>query len=138
MPSLQPGFHFPGHRTMYNNDEDIDAIPHCLECGDVLYGRPDKKFCSSGCRNAWHAHIRTNKRIARTLTLNGLTKNYRILENLLKLKQSSCPMDSLTQLGFNPSLITHQAEKIGRHLVYRCFDLAYCQSSVKIFNLHRL
>ncbi|MBO7643445.1 MAG: hypothetical protein J6S62_00575 [Bacteroidales bacterium] len=123
---------------MYNYDQDNDPIPHCLECGEILYGRPDKKFCSSGCRNAWHSHLRTGKRLARSLTLNGLAKNYKILEDLLKLKQSSCPLDSLTQLGFDPCLVTHQAEKMGRHIVYRCFDLAYSQSSVKIFNLHRL
>ena len=123
---------------MFKSDAEDDPIPHCLECGDILYGRPDKKFCSSVCRNAWHAHIRTGKRRIRSNTLNGLAKNYRILEDLLKLKKSSCPLDSLTQLGFDPGLVTHQAEKIGRHMEYRCFDLAYSQSSVKIFNLHRL
>ena len=123
---------------MYINDEETEDVPHCLECGDVLYGRSDKKFCDATCRNAWHAHIRSGKRVARSITLNGLAKNYRILEDLLRLKQSSCPMDSLIQLGFNPGLVTHQAEKKGRHLEYRCFDLAYSQSLVKIFNLHRL
>ncbi|MBO4447261.1 MAG: hypothetical protein J5764_03950 [Bacteroidales bacterium] len=123
---------------MYKNDLEEDGIPHCLECGEILYGRSDKKFCGATCRNAWHSHFRSGKRLARSLTLNGLTKNYKILEDLISLKQKSCPLDSLTVLGFNPELITHQAVKNGRHTEYRCFDIAYCQSSAKIFNLHRL
>ena len=47
---------------MYINDEETEDVPHCLECGDVLYGRSDKKFCDATCRNAWHAHIRSGKR----------------------------------------------------------------------------
>ena len=139
MPYLQPGKKNPGPQTMYSKDNQEDeGIAHCLECGEILYGRADKKFCSTGCRNAWHGHFRSERRLARSLTLNGLSRNYRILDDLLRLKQSSCPMDSLTLLGFDPELVTHQGEKRGRHIVYRCFDIAYSLSSVKLFNLHRV
>ena len=29
----------------------------CLECGNELMGRIDKKFCSDGCRNAYHNKV---------------------------------------------------------------------------------
>ena len=29
----------------------------CLECGDKLFGRIDKKFCSDACRNAYNNKI---------------------------------------------------------------------------------
>ncbi len=123
---------------MYEDRIEEQDIAHCLECGEILYGRADKKFCSAGCRNAYHSHGRSAKRLARSITINGLARNYRILDDLLRLKQSSCPMDSLTELGFNAGLVTHQAQKNGRHMEYRCFDIAYCMSSAKLFNLHRV
>jgi hypothetical protein len=29
----------------------------CLECGEKIVGREDKKFCSDGCRNAYNNKI---------------------------------------------------------------------------------
>jgi len=29
----------------------------CLECGDNIVGRIDKKFCSDGCRNAYNNKV---------------------------------------------------------------------------------
>ena len=121
--------------------QDPDAyadVVHCLECGEPLYGRSDKKFCNSLCRNAWHGHIRSASRLSRHSTLAGISGNYAILENLLKINKTSCPMDSLISMGFHPELVTHAGEKRGRHTEYRCFDIAYFISAAKIFNLHRI
>ena len=116
----------------------IDDSVHCLECGEPLLGRSDKKFCDSFCRNAWHAHIRSEERQHRHFTLKELSGNYSILCNLLRMNKTSCPVGSLTQMGFRPELVTHKGEKIGRHIEYRCFDLAYCLTPGKLFNLHRI
>lgn len=118
--------------------QPFEDEPHCLECGEPLYGRSDKKFCNSGCRNAWHGHLRSEMRITRTNTLNGLSRNYNVLDQLLKLHQSSCPRDRLCDLGFRPELVTHRIEKKGKHLEYRCFDIAYNLSSAKIYNIRRV
>ena len=124
--------------TMYKpiHPEHLDA--HCLECGEPLYGRSDKKFCNSMCRNSWHAHLRSEGRQKRHSTLNLLAVNYGILQNLLRIHKTSCPMDSLLDMGFRPEYVTHTAEKRGRHTEHRCFDIAYCVSAAKIFNLHRI
>lgn len=52
---------------------------NCLECGDKILGRSDKKFCNDACRNAYN-----NKQNKDTTNLmrninNRLRKNYRIL-----------------------------------------------------------
>ena len=122
---------------MYN----FDLIPqdsHCLECGETLYGRSDKKFCSPGCRNAWHGHLRSTLRMMRNDTVEGLNHNHKLLDQLARIKKTSCPMDSLYSLGFRPELVTHPIVKRGRHLEYRCFDLTYNLSRAKIFNLKRV
>ena len=124
--------------TMYKPINSEHRNTHCLECGEPVYGRADKKFCNSSCRNSFHAHIRSEGRQKRHSTLTLLGANYGILANLLRIQKTSCPMDSLLEMGFRPEYVTHTAEKRGRHTEYRCFDIAYYQTSGKIFNLHRV
>ncbi len=51
----------------------------CLECGEQLHGRTDKKFCNDGCRNAYNN--KQNKDVSNLMRNinNRLRKNYRIL-----------------------------------------------------------
>ncbi|MBR4809584.1 MAG: hypothetical protein IK031_04820 [Bacteroidales bacterium] len=123
---------------MYKHANPEDHGNHCLECGEPVYGRIDKKFCNNMCRNNWHARIRSEGRQKKRGTIRVLSLNYGILENLLRINKTSCPMDSLREMGFRPDYVTHAAEKKGRHSEYRCFDLAYYMSAGKIFNLHRV
>ena len=122
---------------MYKPITDDDS-PHCLECGDIIWGRADKKFCNADCRNAWHSHQRSLARQQRSFTINVLNRHYAILTSLLQLKKSSCPVGSLKAMGFKPELVTHKGEKVGRHIEYRCFDIAYSLTHGKLFNLHRV
>ncbi len=111
---------------------------HCLECGGAIIGRTDKKFCNLQCRNAYHSHQRSEYRRRRRATILELSSNYAILDNMLRINKSSCPLDSLISLGFRPDLVTHIGPKTGGHLEYRCFDIAYCLTARKLFRLHRL
>ena len=54
----------------------------CLECGDKIVGRIDKKFCSDGCRNAYNNKVNKDSKNLIRNTNNRLRKNYRILETL--------------------------------------------------------
>ena len=131
---------FAVHETttaMYKPYNDEDSFS-CLECGEPLLGRSDKKFCNEECRNAYHSHRRSEARQRRHSTMMVLSSNYSILDNMLRLNKTSCPMGSLKAMGFDPELVTHKGEKVGRHIEYRCFDLAYCLTPVKLFTLHRL
>ncbi len=52
----------------------------CLECGADIIGRADKKFCSDGCRNAYHNKTKPeSKNLIRNIN-NRLRKNYKILD----------------------------------------------------------
>jgi len=54
----------------------------CLECGQILRGRIDKKFCSDYCRNTYNNRLnRASKNLIRN-TNNRLRKNYNILSKL--------------------------------------------------------
>ncbi len=55
---------------------------NCLECGDKIVGREDKKFCSDGCRNAYNNKINKDSTNFMRNVNNKLRKNYRILSAL--------------------------------------------------------
>ncbi|MEM8845819.1 MAG: hypothetical protein AAGD17_01840 [Bacteroidota bacterium] len=51
----------------------------CLECGEKIIGRVDKKYCSDHCRNLYNNRLnRDSKNLLRNVN-NKLRKNYRIL-----------------------------------------------------------
>ena len=54
----------------------------CLECGDTIVGREDKKFCSDGCRNAYNNKINKDSTNYMRNVNNKLRKNHRILSSL--------------------------------------------------------
>ena len=53
----------------------------CLECGRVLMGRADKKFCNDQCRNAYNNNANKESSNLIRKVNNRLRKNYKILNN---------------------------------------------------------
>lgn len=122
---------------MYKTIEE-DVGTYCLECGEPIYGRSDKKFCGVACKNRWHRGSDTRLRNIMSPTLAALTSNYGILENLFLLDIHSCPLTRLEEMGFRQEYVTQKVEKNKKHLEYRCFDFIYCLSQSKLFNLRRI
>ena len=52
---------------------------NCLECGEKIAGRSDKKFCSDDCRNAYNNKLNKDSTNLMRNINNRLRKNYRIL-----------------------------------------------------------
>ena len=110
----------------------------CLECGTLVVGRKDKKFCCLSCKNAYN-----NRRIGWTRKYKSeimakLAKNYQILENLLNDKVYSVPLEELKAAGFDETCITGHRTGKGGHAECSCYDLVYRKSFSKIFGLHRI
>ncbi len=97
----------------------------CLECGDVIKGRIDKKFCADGCRNTYNNRInKDSKNLIRTIN-NRLRKNYRILETLNPHKKTKVSKAKLIESGFDFSYFTSlYTTKIGT-IYYFVYDQGY-------------
>ncbi|ARV11711.1 hypothetical protein [Gilvibacter sp. SZ-19] len=97
----------------------------CLECGAVLVGRSDKKFCDDGCRNNHNNRInRANTKTIRN-TNNSLMRNWRILNSLNPKQKSKTSRSKLQELGFNFNLYTRiYTTKAGR-VYYFVYDQGY-------------
>lgn len=80
----------------------------CLECGEKIIGRSDKKFCNDACRNAYNN--KQNKDISNLMRNinNKLRKNFRILseQNFTDGKVKTT-RQKLSIAGFEFTYFTH-------------------------------
>ena len=81
-------------------------IKTCLECGDKIVGREDKKFCSDGCRNAYNNKINKDSTNFMRNVNNKLRKNYRILCELNIEGKSRTTRNKLMSKGFDFEFFT--------------------------------
>ena len=73
----------------------------CLECGDYLKGRIDKKFCSDYCRNSYNNKVnKDSKNLIRNMN-NRLRKNYRTLKTLNTKDKTKVKRETLLKHQFN-------------------------------------
>ena len=78
----------------------------CLECGEKIVGREDKKFCSDGCRNAYNNKINKDSTNYMRNINNKLRKNYRILLDLNAEGKSKTTKTKLLSKGFDFDFFT--------------------------------
>ncbi|WP_431126418.1 hypothetical protein [Flagellimonas flava] len=98
----------------------------CLECGDVLIGRIDKKYCSDHCRNAYNNRLnKDSKNLVRSIN-NRLRKNYRILDSFpLKEGKTRTTKMRLMDKGFDFEYITNLYTTKKGSTYYFVYDLGY-------------
>ncbi len=109
----------------------------CLECGDVIsYGRSDKKFCSLVCKNHYHNRLNHAAGMMRERVMLSLKLNYEILRRALGSGKAYVRISELKRDGFSPEIYTSVLRN-GKHLEVCCFDISYCMSRMKIFNIRR-
>lgn len=97
----------------------------CLECGDRIIGRADKKFCSDACRNAHNNSLnRDSKNLVRNIN-NRLRKNYRILETLNTREKTRTTKDRLLSMGFDFNYFTQVYTTKAGAVYYYLYDQGY-------------
>ena len=107
----------------------------CLECGESLKGRVDKKFCSDACRNAYNNQInKDGKNLIRNIN-NRLRKNWRILEELNPNGKCTISKQKLDNKGFNFNYITEIYTTKAGKIYYFCYDQGYSLLENDLFML---
>lgn len=79
----------------------------CLECGDTIVGREDKKFCNDGCRNAYNNKINKDSSNYMRNINNKLRKNHRILSELNTEGKTNSSKSKLLGKGFDFTFFTN-------------------------------
>jgi hypothetical protein len=97
----------------------------CLECGDRIVGREDKKFCSDGCRNAYNNKINKDSTNFMRNVNNKLRKNYRILSALNVDGKGKATKSKLLSKGFDFEFFTNILETKTGNTYYFVYDQGY-------------
>ena len=97
----------------------------CLECGDKIVGREDKKFCSDGCRNAYNNKINKDSTNFMRNVNNKLRKNYRILSALNVDGKSKTTRTRLLSKGFDFEFFTNLLQTKTGNTYYFVYDQGY-------------
>lgn len=98
----------------------------CLECGEPLLGRIDKKYCSDYCRNTYNNRLNTDsKNLMRNIN-NKLRKNYRILSSFpLKEGKTTTTKMRLLDKGFDFEYFTNLYTTKKGTVYYFIYDMGY-------------
>ncbi len=97
----------------------------CLECGEKMIGRVDKKFCSDLCRNAYNnSRSRDKNNLMRKV--NGiLRKNRMILESHNPNGMGKVKRERLLKEGFDFNYYTNvYTTKAGKQYFF-CYEQGY-------------
>ncbi|UHO39973.1 hypothetical protein H5J24_08115 [Chryseobacterium capnotolerans] len=80
---------------------------NCLECGEKIIGRSDKKFCNDACRNAYNNKQNKDSTNLMRNVNNKLRKNYRILVETNIDGKTKIAKSKLESLGFDFDYFTN-------------------------------
>lgn len=99
----------------------------CLECGEKIVGREDKKFCSDGCRNSYNNKMnKDHTNLMRNIN-NKLRKNYRVLAELNPEGKTKTNRNKLLSKGFDFELITSIYKTKTGNTYYFVYDYGYME-----------
>lgn len=97
----------------------------CLECGEKVIGRTDKKFCSDYCRNTYNNKVnKESKNLIRNIN-NRLRKNYKVLTELNKSGKTKVSLNKLYDRGFNFRFFTSIYTTKTGNTYYYVYDQGY-------------
>jgi hypothetical protein len=107
----------------------------CLECGEKIIGREDKKFCSDGCRNCFNNKINKDSNNFMRNINNTLRRNYRILSELNTEGKSKTSRTKLLSKGFNFEFFTNQLQTKTGNTYYFVYNQGYLHLNNDFFML---
>ncbi len=100
-------------------------IKRCLECGEPIKGRSDKKFCSDYCRNAYNNKVNKDTKNLIRNTNNHLRKNYKILSSLNSSGKTTVHKSKLSNQNFNFNLFTSIYKTKSGNEYFYVYDQGY-------------
>lgn len=132
-----------GHESIFSVDKNYHSrinLPNtclmdkmgtsCLECGDALQGRTDKKFCGDCCRNAYHNRMRFDQAHSGTrirMVNQILKRNREILYDIAEKRTHyrTITVFHLKVVGFEFNFTTHVLNDRKGNPIHCCYDIGY-------------
>lgn len=98
----------------------------CIVCEIRIYGRSDKVFCDTRCKNHYHSEIRKSQKTISEETIKILNKNWGILTSLIGESADHLRMNKveLTRHGFDFNTVT-SVELNGLELKFSVYEFTW-------------
>lgn len=103
----------------------IMETKRCIECGEAFRGRADKKFCSDQCRNSFNNKLKGGRNNLVRNVNNLLSRNRRILEELVNTGSAKATKARLLEKGFNFGYHTNLFTNRKGSTYYFCYEYGY-------------
>ncbi len=103
----------------------ITEIKACLECGDPVKGRADKKFCCDPCRNMFNNRLNCDMTNYIRNVNHTLRKNRRILMDLNTTGKTKASREKLIRKGFDFGFFTNTYKAKDGAIYYYCYEQGY-------------
>ncbi len=98
----------------------------CLQCGDQVIGRLDKKFCDESCKAAYHYQHSTDKEDSLFKHIDKQLKtNRRILKEFNRAGKATVRKQVLIDEGFNPKYFTHYWKNKKGDVYLFCYEYGF-------------
>lgn len=118
-----------------NLKKPIMEIKKCLECGEKVVGRSDKKFCSDYCRNTFNNKVNKESKNLIRNTNNRLRKNYKILTQLNTTGKTKVTRRKLFDRGFDFRLFTSIYTTKTGNVYFYLYDQGYLEIENEVYLL---
>lgn len=98
----------------------------CIVCEANIYGRSDKVFCDTKCKNHYHSEIRKSEKTIASETTKVLKRNWEILTSLIGPSSDHLRMNKveLIRHGFNFNTVTG-VEINGLQLKFSVYEFSW-------------
>ncbi|MGB5941906.1 MAG: hypothetical protein WBG71_03425 [Leeuwenhoekiella sp.] len=103
----------------------MSNLKTCLECGEEIRGRADKRFCGDSCRNTYNNRQNSDRRSLVRNVNNKLRKNHRILRALNPGEKTKTTKAKLVAKGFDFDLFTSIYTTKAGTIYYFVYDQGY-------------
>ena len=110
----------------------------CVDCGNPLRGRSDKRFCDDACRNSYNNRLNSVSSALIRQVNGALRKNRKILEELLGGEKTvKMAKDLLLTKGLNFEYFTNQIINAKGQVYYFVYEYGYLELDQNIFLIVR-
>lgn len=97
----------------------------CLDCGAILKGRADKKFCDDQCRSNFNNRLKAeNDTVVKTIN-QILARNRKIMEKLNPTGKTKIELKKFMEAGYNTSYHTHLYHTQNGNQYTFCYEFGY-------------
>ena len=97
----------------------------CPECGDTIFGRIDKKFCSDQCRNTYNNKSKGYSTSFVREVNSILRKNRKILQELNPKGKTKIHKNQLSKNGFDFNYHTNIYTTKTGNIYHFCYEQGY-------------